>query len=237
MKHLSNYFEEARNNANENFFSFNGDDFSFDDYDNFDDDFSADGMSGAAPTSQPYIINVQNTNTSSDVQNVTILGAYSYIGTTDTIHWGNGNNISITVGIANITYQEFLYQSMNKPFTVGLTYLSASGSGNPTAQVLATLSLTQKDVNGNVATKVLTPTVDPYQFQTNKVAFKFNYKVDGFTYMIISTVFAATTATLYFYPSETVSTSRALSGRKAVQGYGNPKIEKGSVVRLSKGRG
>ncbi|MFY8051883.1 MAG: hypothetical protein ACOVP2_04640, partial [Armatimonadaceae bacterium] len=62
-------------------------------------------MSGAAPTSQPYIINVQNTNTSSDVQNVTILGAYSYIGTTDTIHWGNGNNISITVGIANITYQ------------------------------------------------------------------------------------------------------------------------------------
>jgi hypothetical protein len=68
------------------------------------------------------------------------------------------------------------------------------------------------------------------------VAFKFNYKVDGFTYMIISTVYANTTAQIYMYPSETVSTSRALSGRKAVQNYGNPKVERGNVVRLA-GRG
>ena len=229
---FNNYFEDARTMANESFFSFNGD-YGFDDYDNFDD-FSADGGE-VAPTSQPYIINVQNTNTVTNISNVTILGAYSNISQTAPA-FGNSTGISITIGIANITYQEFLYQSMNKPFTVGLTYLAGSGT-NATSQVLATLTVTQKDVNGNVASKVLTPTVDPYQFQTDKVAFKFNYKVDGFTYMIISVVYAATTAQIYMYPSETVSTSRALSGRKAVQGYGNPKVERGNVIRLAGGRG
>ena len=55
--------------------------------------------------------------------------------------------------------------------------------------------------------------------------------------MIISVVYASTTAQIYMYPSETVSTSRALSGRKAVQGYGNPKVERGNVIRLAGGRG
>lgn len=230
QRRFNNYFEDARAYANENFFSFTGD-YGFDDYDNFDD-FSADGGE-QAPTSQPYIILVENT-TASNIDTVTILGAYSNISTSSP-RFGNVVGISINVGIANITYTEFLYQSMNKPFTVGLTYLAGSGT-NKQSQVLSTLSITQKDVNGNVATKVLTPTVDPYQYQTDKVAFKFNYKVDGFTYMIISTVYANTTAQIYMYPSETVSTSRALSGRKAVQNYGNPKVERGNVVRLA-GRG
>lgn len=233
MNKFKNYFEDTRNNANENFLSFSGD-FSFDDYGM--DNFSADGDAVAsAPTSQPYIINVQNTNTTSNITNVTILGAYSNIGESSPAY-GNSTGISITIGIANITYSEFLYQSMNKPFTVGLTYISGSGT-NAVSQVLATLTVTQKDVNGNVASKVLTPTVDPYALQDTKVAFKFNYKVDGFTYIIISTVYAATTAQLYLYPSETVSTSRALSGRRAVQGYGNPGIERGNILRLSNGRG
>jgi len=229
-----NYFEDARDNANENFLSFNGD-FTFDDYGM--DDFSADGgmEASSAPTSQPYIINVQNTNTTANISNVTILGAYSNISAASPA-FGNSTGISITIGIANITYTEFLYQSMNKPFTVGLTYLAGSGT-NATSQVLATLTVTQKDVNGNVASKVLTPTVDPYQFQTDKVAFKFNYKVDGFTYLIISTVYAATTAQIYMYPSETVSISRGLSGRRAVQGYGNPRVERGNTLRIANGRG
>ncbi len=225
-----NYFEDARDNANENFLSFNGD-FTFDDYGM--DDFSADGGVDApsAPTSQPYIINVQNTNTTTNISNVTILGAYSNISAASPA-FGNSTGISIAIGIANITYTEFLYQSMNKPFTVGLTYLAGSGT-NATSQVLATLTVTQKDVNGNVASKVLTPTVDPYQFQTDKVAFKFNYKVDGFTYLIISTVYAGTTAQVYMYPSETVSISRGLSGRRAVQAYGNPRVERGNVLRIA----
>jgi len=226
------YFDEVRNFANNNFNSFDGTfEFSDEDY-GFSDYDSADGVGGTmdAPTSQPYIINVANT-TASAIQNVTILGAFSFIGTASPAY-GNTSGISITMGIANITYTEFLYQSMNKPFTVGLTYLQSATS----SQVLETITVTQKDVNGNVASKVLTPTIDPYQFQTDKVAFKFEYRIDGFTNLVISSILANATLKIYFYPSETVSVSRALAGRKAVQDYGNPRVVNGNVITLRKPR-
>jgi hypothetical protein len=226
------YFDEVRESASNDFLSFDGafefsnDDYGFSDYD------SADGIGGtmSAPTSQPYIVNVQNTSSSSAISNVTILGAYSNIGTTAPAY-GNSTGISITMGIANITYTEFLYQSMNKPFSVGLTYLSSATA----AQVLETLTITQKDVNGNVASKVLTPTIDPYQYQTDKIAFKFEYRIDGFTNLVISQVLASTTLKIYFYPSETVAVSRALAGRRAVQNLKNPRVVGQNVLTI-KGR-
>ena len=227
------YFNEVRENASNDFLSFDGAfEFSNDDY-GFSDYNNADGIGGtmSAPTSQPYIVNVQNTNTSTAISNVTILGAYSNIGQTAPAY-GNSTGISITMGIANITYTEFLYQSMNKPFSVGLTYLSSATA----AQVLETLTVTQKDVNGNVASKVLTPTIDPYQYQNDKVAFKFEYRIDGFTNMVISSVLAATTLKIYFYPSETVATSRALAGRRAVQNYGNPRVTGQNVLQVRNAR-
>lgn len=227
------YFNEVSENASNDFLSFDGAfEFSNDDY-GFSDYNAADGLGGtlAAPTSQPYIVNIQNTNTSTAISNVTILGAYSNIGQTAPAY-GNSTGISITMGIANISYTEFLYQSMNKPFTVGLSYLSSATA----AQVLETLTITQKDVNGNVASKVMTPTIDPYQYQNDKVAFKFEYRIDGFTSMIISSVLAATTLKIYFYPSETVATSRALAGRRAVQGYGNPRVTGQNVLQVRNAR-
>ena len=227
------YFNEVRENASNDFLSFDGAfEFSNDGY-GFSDYNNADGIGGtmSAPTSQPYIVNVQNTNTSTAISNVTILGAYSNIGQTAPAY-GNSTGISITMGIANITYTEFLYQSMNKPFSVGLTYLSSATA----AQVLETLTLTQKDVNGNVASKVLTPTIDPYQYQDTKVAFKFEYRIDGFTNIVISSVLAATTLKIYFYPSETVATSRALAGRRAVQEYGNPRVTGQNVLSVRNAR-
>jgi hypothetical protein len=92
-------------------------------------------------------------------------------------------------------------------------------------------------VNGNIASKVLTPTIDPYQFQSTKIAFKYEYRVDGFTYITLATVFANTTATLYLYPSETVSTSRALAGRQAVQNYGNPQVTRGNTIKIQAPKG
>ena len=219
MKNLENYFNDARNFANERFYSADGfdDDFSFADDYGFADDYSnADGGMGAAPTSQPYIISVANASTAA-VSNVTLLGAYSVLGVSN---YGNSTNITITMGISGISYQEFLYQSMNKPFSVGLTYMQST----TTNQVLETLSVTQKDVNGNVSSKVLVPTIDPYQQQTNIVAFKFEYRIDGFTSIVVSRILGSATLKIYFYPSETVSTSRALAGRKAVQNLGNPNI-------------
>jgi hypothetical protein len=232
-----NYFNEAQDEANENFFHYDGyndDDFDFvddDGYDEFegDDDDDYDNAVGgiSAPTSQPYIVVVKNTSTATAYP-CTLLGAYSTLSNSSP-NWQNNARISISMGITGITYQEFLYQSMSKNFTVGLTYYQSSTAN----QVLESLTLIQKDVNGNESQKTLVPTLDPYQQLSTVIAIKFSYKVEGFTAVVISSVLANATVKLYFYPSETVSAGRTLTGRRAVRGYGNPHIIKQDKLSLT----
>ena len=245
---LRNYFIDAQEEVNDEFFNLYGDDDMDDDFDFVDDDdFGFDGddddafdmASGrsSAPTSQPYIVNVQNTIAGTSLAGVTILGSYNALANISTAagaspRYGNAVGISISMGISGITYAELLYQAMNKPFVVGLTYYQASGT-NATSQILETLTLIQKDVNGNVSQKTLVPTVDPYQQQTSVLAVKFSYKIDGFTSIVIAQVLAGTTAKLYFYPAETSSVARTLTGRRVVAGYGNPNIVKSEKLQLS----
>jgi hypothetical protein len=233
---LRKYFSEAQEEANENFFNADGWD---DDYDFADEDYDFDGYAddefdmavgqASAPTSQPYIVSITNTNTTTAFP-CTILGAYSTLAYSSP-NWQNSSAISITMGIAGVTYQEFLYQSMNKSFVVGQTYYQSSTAN----QVLETLTLIQKDVNGNESQKTLVPTIDPYQQQSTIVVVKFSYKIDGFTAIVLSSVLASAVVKIYFYPSETVSTARTLTGRRAVRGYGNPRLVKSETLKLSKG--
>ena len=245
---LRDYFMDAQDEANDNFYNYDGDD-GYDDGDDGDDyefvddeDYSFDGDDDdsfdmatggrTSPTSQPYIVNVYNSLTT-NINGVTILGAYAGLsGATLSPRWGNAVGISITMGITGVSYAEFLYQSMNKPFVVGLTYYQANGT-SASSQILETLTLIQKDVNGNVSQKTLVPTIDPYQQQSGVVAIKFSYKIDGFTSIVIASVITATTAKLYFYPAETSSVARTLTGRKVVSGYGNPNIVKSEKLQLS----
>ena len=254
---LRNYFIEAQESVNNEFFNydgdgdydydydgdydfdgddFDGDDFDGDDFDGDDDSFNMNGAGSNAPTSQPYIVNIQNTIAGTNIAGVTILGSYNALANLGASGggsplFGNSTGISISMGIAGITYQEFLYQAMNKPFVVGLTYYQASGT-SAGSQILETLTLIQKDVNGNQSQKTLVPTVDPYQQQTSVLAIKFSYKIDGFTSVVIAQVLAGTTAKLYFYPAETSSVARTLTGKKVVSGYGNPNIVKSDKLQL-----
>jgi hypothetical protein len=217
---FKSFFDSAREAANENFYNMDGFD---DEFDFVDDEFdNAAGGVGGASVSQPYIVRLVNTTTA-DVSNVTMFGAYNAIASA-----GTQTGVNKTIAISGLTYTELLYQSMNKPFVVGLTYIDSSD----TAQLTQTVSVTQKDINGNQAIRVLTPTIDPYQQQTTKVAFKYQYKIDGFTTLTLSTLKGSATADFYFYPAETVSTARALSGRRAVRGYRGPGIEKKQQVVL-----
>jgi hypothetical protein len=239
---LRDYFAQAQDEANENFFNYGGfesdDNFAGDEaYDGFygdDEMYSADGGmdtsndgDSSSPTSQPYIVVIKNTNTATAYP-VTILGAYNTLSFTSP-NYQNTAAISITMGISGITYDQFLYQSMNKPFVVGLTYFQSSTAN----QVLETLTLIQQDVNGNNNQKTLVPTIDPYQQQSTIIAIKFTYKIDGFTSVVLSSLFASTTAKLYFYPAETSTIARTLTGQRAVAGYGNPNIIKSDKVVLS----
>lgn len=216
---MSKYFSDARNTANASFDSFNGGS----EFLNANGGSSA-GLGGA--TSQPYILNVANSTTDA-VSDVVVFNAYKSLAASAT-NFDNPAAITISMGISGLTYGEMLYQSMNKPFVVGMTYLSSANA----SQVLETLKISQKDINGNESHKSIVPTIDPYQQQTSKVAIAFNYKIDGFTKMTISSILASATLTLYLYPAENVATGRALTGGQVVKGFSNPDVVKKDRVEV-----
>lgn len=228
MSYIRKYLENAKNFANERYMNAIG----FDYFAGGDQFFDADGEGAAAPqaggvpsmgtmrTSQPYIITISNASATS-VSNFDVLGAYQYLGTGT---FTNGSlvsgQITVSSAISNVTYQEFLYQSMNSPFAVGLTYIeSVSGS---TTQVSQTLTLNTRDANGNQALKTLVPTIDPYQQQSGIVALNQLYDIDGFTKITISTVLPSVVFRLHFYPRANLNIARGLRGNQVASDFGSP---------------
>jgi hypothetical protein len=237
MSYIKQYMQNARNFANENYL--NADGFIDDDTSYFtasEDFFNADGMPMASapmasvPTSQPYIITVSNASAST-VSNFDVLGAYQYL-QTSLGTFTNGSltisGVTISSGISNVTYQQFLYQSMNSPFSVGMTYVqSIAGSS---AQITQPMTLNTQDANGNQALKTIVVTIDPYQQQTGVVAVKQLYRIDGYTKLTISSVLPSVVFQIQFYPADNINIARGLSGRPASRQFGNPKIVKDSVA-------
>jgi hypothetical protein len=229
------YFAQAEEQANEQYLNYGGYpavDADFDDYveaagGSYMNQTGAMGGGGAgAPTSQPYIITLSNSTTNAVTSNI-IGKAFANITAS-----GNGINtgVTYTMGISGTTYVEFLYQQLNKPFIVGLTYVDASSQ----AQALKTLQLKVRDTNGNVQERTIVPTVDPYQQQTDILAIRQSWRWDGFTSIAVD-LNASASATFYFYPSENVNLTRGLAGQSVARGYGNPNVVRQDKVVLGEG--
>jgi hypothetical protein len=229
MSNVRKYLANAQRNAMESFSNADGfidNDLSF----TGDDFFNAEGMGGGnVQTSQPYIVNVTSTSGSA-VSNFEILGSYQYINNAGFTSGGDLviGSITISSGISDVTYREMLYQFMNNPYSVGLTYLQSATAN----QVLETLSVNTKDANGNLAQKTLVPTIDPYQQQTTIIAMKYAYRIDGFTKIIIRQVLANATVKLYFYPADNINLSRALGGNSVSRQFGTPPVTNGQTIRI-----
>jgi len=229
MSNVRKYLANAQRNAMESFSNADGfidNDLSF----TGDDFFNAEGMGGGnVQTSQPYIVNVTSTSGSA-VQNFEILGSYQYINNAGFTDGGDLviGSITISSGISDVTYREMLYQFMNNPYSVGLTYLQSATAN----QVLETLSINTRDANGNLAQKTLVPTIDPYQQQTNIIAMKYAYRIDGFTKIIIRQVLANATVKLYFYPADNINLARALGGNSVSRQFGTPPVTNGQTIRI-----
>jgi hypothetical protein len=230
MSNVQKYIRNAQNRAMESFSNADGfidQDLSF----TGEDFFGAAGMGLGRDiqTSQPYIITVTSTSGSA-VSNFDVLGSYQYINNAG--FQTNGDlvigSITISSGIPNITYQEMLYQFMNNPYSVGLTYIQSATAN----QVLQTLAVNTRDANGNLAQKTLVPTIDPYQQQTTIVAMKYAYRIDGFTKITIAQVLANATVSLYFYPADNINLARALGGQPVSRQFGTPPVTNGQTIRL-----
>jgi len=230
MSNVRKYLASAQRNAMESFANADGfidEDLSF----TGDDFFNAGGnnMGGSVQTSQPYIINITSTSGSA-VSNFEVLGSYQYINDAGFTSGGDlvVGSITISSGIPDINYREMLYQFMNNPYSVGLTYIQSATAN----QVLETLSVNTKDANGNLAQKTLVPTIDPYQQQTTIIAMKYAYRIDGFTKIIIRQVLANATVKLYFYPADNINLARALGGQPVSRQFGTPPVTNGQTIRI-----
>tara|TARA_R110000787_G_scaffold211089_2_gene320821 strand:+ start:1584 stop:2282 length:699 start_codon:yes stop_codon:yes gene_type:complete len=230
MSNIRKYLADARANANENYSNMSGgfvDDSNFTGQEGF---FGANGGGGvSAPTSQPYILTVTSTNAANS-GNFAVLGSYEFINNAGFTAGGDLviGLITVSSGIAGINYREMLYQFMQNPFSVGLTYLQSATAN----QVLETLAINTRDANGNEAQKTLVPTIDPYQQQSTIVAMRYGFRIDGFTKVIISNILANATVKLYFYPSDNINLARGLSGRPVSEAFGNPGIVKAQTIKL-----
>ena len=229
MSNVRKYLANAQRNAMESFSNADGfidNDLSF----TGDDFFNAEGMGGGnVQTSQPYIVTVTSTSGSA-VSNFEVLGSYQYINNAGFTAGGDLviGSITISSGISDVTYREMLYQFMNNPYSVGLTYLQSATAN----QVLETLSVNTRDANGNLAQKTLVPTIDPYQQQTTIIAMKYAYRIDGFTKIIIRQVLANATVKLYFYPADNINLARALGGNSVSRQFGTPPVTNGQTIRI-----
>lgn len=229
MSNVRKYLANAQRNAMESFSNADGfidNDLSF----TGDDFFNAEGMgSGNVQTSQPYIVNVTSTSGSA-VANFEVLGSYQYINNSGFTAGGDLviGSVTISSGIPDISYRDMLYQFMNNPYSVGLTYIQSATAN----QVLETLSVNTKDANGNTAQKTLVPTIDPYQQQTSIIAMKYAYRIDGFTKIIIRQVLANATVKLYFYPADNINLARALGGQSVSKQFGTPPVTNGQTIRI-----
>jgi hypothetical protein len=229
MSNVRKYLANAQRNAMESFSNADGfidNDLSF----SGDDFFNAEGMGGGnVQTSQPYILDITSTSGSA-VSNFEVLGSYQYINNAG--FQTNGDlvigSITISSGISDVNYREMLYQFMNNPYSVGLTYIQSATAN----QVLETLSVNTKDANGNLAQKTLVPTIDPYQQQTTIIAMKYAYRIDGFTKIIIRQVLANATVKLYFYPADNINLARALGGQSVSRQFGTPPVTNGQTIRI-----
>ena len=179
------------------------------------------GGGNNSPQSQPYILLVSNASASA-VSNFDVLGAFTYIGNSG---FANGsltiNGVTISSAISNVNYQQFLYQSMQQPFSVGLTYIE---SITVATQITTTFTLNTQDANGNQLLRTIVPTIDPYQQQSTIVAVKQLYAIDGFTKLTFSTISASAVFRIHFYPSTNINLAAGLQGQSVAQQYGNPNI-------------
>lgn len=219
MKNAAQYINQARSSSNSRHLNFVGDNrMSFAQQ----PQFNAAGTSPDVKKSQPYALTISSAS-GANVANFDILGAYQYLQNAG--FDANGNlvigSITISSAIPGVTYREFLYQSMNNPFTVGMTYLSCS---SPVAQVNEVFTINTKDANGTSLSIPIVPAIDPYQQQQGINIVNQEYRLDGYTKLTFANILAGAVLTVRLYPSDNINPARALSGANTTAQYANPGI-------------
>ena len=169
-------------------------------------------------TSAPYIIQLVNACTSA-IASVDIGDSYTNRAASN---FGQSTNITITSTITGVTYIEFLAQSESQPFKVGRTMVISTSAG----QLDQTVAVTHRDAVGNRSDHVITPTIDPYQNQTDRIIDDYEFLFDGFTRLRFNQINASATVTVRMYPTGKFVATQLVAGRSGLPSYAAPHLIK-----------
>ena len=174
------------------------------------------GTHGDVPISAPYVIQIVNACTSA-IASVDIGDSYANRAGVSAGHWNfnQDSNITISSTIIGVTYLEFLSQSESKPFKVGATMAISTSAG----QLEQSIAITHRNASGDRQDHVLTPTLDPYQEQTDRIIDDYEYLFDGYTRLRINQVNGSATLTIRMYQSGMFTATQLVAGRKGLKNY------------------
>lgn len=151
--------------------------------------------------SRPYVIEVVNTNEES-IKDVSIF-SYANLKSNENRHFDKDNNL-VSSGVLikslnpNISYVEMLSYITNNPFSVGIFYtMVLDGDIN---QILANIKIKCQDANGNETSKTIVPILDPYQCQNNVLCNYQEFRIDGFTEVVITELQPKTSVIYQIHP-------------------------------------
>lgn len=169
-------------------------------------------------SSAPYILQIVNACTSA-ISNVDIGDSYA---NRSESNFNQNSNITITSTISGVTYIEFLGQSEAQPFTVGRTMIVSTSAG----QLDQTVAVTHRNAAGDRQDHVITPTLDPYQTQTDRIIDEYEYLFDGFTRLRFNQINGSATVTVRMYLVNKFAASQIIAGRPGQQVYAPPHLIK-----------
>ena len=176
--------------------------------------------------SAPYIIQLVNACTTA-IANVDIGDSYANRAATN---FNQSTNITLSSTISGVTYIEFLAQSESQPFKVGRTMIVSTSAG----QLDQSVAVTHRNSSGDRNDHVITPTLDPYQTQTDRIIDDYEYLFDGFTRLRFNQINASATVTCRMYIAAKFAASQLVAGRPAQQVYAAPHLIKVAPVAVGR---
>lgn len=189
--------------------------------------WNANGSGAARPSADPIVLTITN-NTAAAVTNFPIFGAAQFLsGNYGGGSWSSAgdftlNNVTVSSGFSEVSYQQILNNTQNAPFSVGSVYLE-SISGN-SQQVSDIYQLTSVDSNGTSFTKSIKPFKDTMQLNSTATYNTQSFNIGSMTKLTWRNIYASAVFQISLFPYQIVDPNQALNQQPVNQQFGRPNI-------------
>jgi hypothetical protein len=170
----------------------------------------------ASRSTEPYVLNIANGGGATET--AIIFGRNRFVGQAN---FGSGLNITITMGVAGVPYEQLLQQSASEPFEIVKVRLSSSS----TTQLDQSMTFVKTDSNGQSAQTPVTVTsyLSPDQFQNSLRDIDYRMQIDGNTH-ISYPILSGQSVTMSIYISAKVNIAKPLQAEGAITEFSKARI-------------